>query len=199
MTPVEHAIALPGDDIVARPDLATTHAITIDAPPERVWPWLVQMGWHRGGWYTARWVDRLLFPANWPSAQRIMPELQDRDVGDFIPDGPPESECGFVVEHLEPNRYLVLHSTTHLPLKWRRERGARDQLVVGVRPAAARFGSPHPVRGPVALSSRAEVGGARLPDRDRAGRLPDGAGHAPRRQAARRTIHRAGATSGVTP
>ena len=39
----------------------TNHAITIDAPPEDVWPWMVQMGWGRGGWYTARWVDRLLF------------------------------------------------------------------------------------------------------------------------------------------
>src|SRR5690348_16861256 len=39
--------------------------------------WLVQMGWHRGGWYTARWVDRLLFPANQPIATQIIPELQN--------------------------------------------------------------------------------------------------------------------------
>lgn len=59
-------------------------AITIDAPPEDVWPWVVQMGWGRGGWYTARWVDRLLFPANEPSATTVLPELQDLEVGDFV-------------------------------------------------------------------------------------------------------------------
>jgi hypothetical protein len=77
------------------------------------------MGWHRAGWYTAPWVDRLLFPANRPSGDRILEDLQHLEVGDFIPDGPPESRCGFVVEQLEPRRHLVLHSTTHLPLQWR--------------------------------------------------------------------------------
>lgn len=115
----ERASAMPGDDIVAEPQVTTDHAITIDAPANCVWPWLVQMGWHRAGWYTARWVDRLLFPANWPSANRIITELQDCHVGDFIPDGPPETECGFIVEHLEPNATLVLHSTSHLPATWR--------------------------------------------------------------------------------
>jgi hypothetical protein len=48
---------LPGDDIGPDPQVVTNHAITIDAPPESVWPWLVQMGWHPAGWCTARWVD----------------------------------------------------------------------------------------------------------------------------------------------
>jgi hypothetical protein len=77
------------------------------------------MGWHRGGWYTYRWVDQLLFPANQPSAERILPDLEGLTLGARIPDGPPESECFFVVEGLEPNRHLVLHSTTHLPLSLR--------------------------------------------------------------------------------
>jgi hypothetical protein len=115
----ERDLVLPGDRIVGRPQVVTDHAVTIDAPPEAVWPWLLQMGWGRGGWYTARWVDRLLFPANGPSADRIVPELQDLAVGDFIPDGPPETECGMIVEQLEPERVLVLHSTSHLPLSWR--------------------------------------------------------------------------------
>jgi hypothetical protein len=72
---------LPGDQVVPDPGVVTNHAITIDVAPERVWPWLTQMGWHRAGWYTARWVDRLLFPANWPSATRIIPGLQDIGVG----------------------------------------------------------------------------------------------------------------------
>ena len=97
----------------------TNHAITIDAPPEDVWPWVVQMGWGRAGWYTARWVDRLLFPANEPSATEIIAELQNLAVGDFVPDGPPETKTGFIVKQLEPNRALVLHSTSHLPASWR--------------------------------------------------------------------------------
>jgi hypothetical protein len=76
------------------------------------------MGWHRGGWYTARWVDRLLFPANLPAADSLVAEWQHLEVGDFIPDGAPETGCGFVVEDLEPSHHLVLHSTTHLPPGW---------------------------------------------------------------------------------
>jgi hypothetical protein len=118
-TKTERMTALPGDRIVADPDVATDHAITIDAPPSAVWPWLVQMGWGRGGWYTARWVDQLLFPANGPSANRILPDLQDIEVGTFIPDGPPRTECGLTVEEIEPERALVLHSNSHLPKSWR--------------------------------------------------------------------------------
>ena len=101
-TAAERRRDLPGDELMARPMAVTTHATTIAAPPERIWPWLLQMGWHRGGWYTAEWVDRLLFPANWPSATTIVPTLQHLDVGDLVPDGPPESGCAFVVTRLEP-------------------------------------------------------------------------------------------------
>jgi hypothetical protein len=98
----ERARTLPGDEIIQHPEVVTDHAVTIDAPPTVVWPWLVQMGWHRGGWYTPRWVDRLFFPANWPSAGRVIPELQHLAVGDFIPDGAPETGCGLIVESFEP-------------------------------------------------------------------------------------------------
>jgi len=118
-TAEERSRGLPGDHIILSPQVVTDHAVTIDAPPDCVWPWLVQMGWGRGGWYTARWVDRLLFPANGPSADRIIPELQDLCVGDFVPDGPPDTECGLDVELLEPNQALVLHSTSHVPRRWR--------------------------------------------------------------------------------
>ena len=72
----EQRKALAGDELLPAATALTTHAITIAAPPNAVWPWLVQMGWHRGSWYTARSVDRLLFPANWPSATQLVPELQ---------------------------------------------------------------------------------------------------------------------------
>jgi hypothetical protein len=90
---LERRTPMPGDDIVVKPQFVITHGITIDAPPETLWPWLVQVGWHRGGWYTAHWVDQLLFPANRESADYVMEEFQDLQVGDFIPDGAPETEC----------------------------------------------------------------------------------------------------------
>ena len=68
----ERHAPMPGDGVVPKPRFVITHGITIDAPPEDVWPWLVQMGWHRGGWYTARWVDKLLFPANQASVDHII-------------------------------------------------------------------------------------------------------------------------------
>jgi hypothetical protein len=122
-TSEERRSALPGDELVTEPHLVADHAISVDASPEHMWPWLVQVGWHRAGWYTARWVDRLLFPQNWPSSTTVRPELQDLSVGDWIPDGPPETECGFVVAELVPGRHLVLRSDSHLPLGWR-QRGA---------------------------------------------------------------------------
>lgn len=116
---------LPGDALVPRPATVTNHAVTIDAPPDEVWPWLTQMGWHLGGWYTPRWVDRLLFPANAPSAVHLDTALvRDLRVGDTIPDGPPGT-AWFAVTHVEPPHLLVLHSATHLPRSWRERYGAR--------------------------------------------------------------------------
>jgi hypothetical protein len=123
-TRAERRRALPGDELVDSPTWVTNHAITIPAPPGEVWPWLVQLGWHRGGFYTAEWVDRLLFPANWPSATELVPELQrPLSVGDQIPDGPPGT-AWYVVEQVDPPHLLVLHSTTHLPAAWRARLGA---------------------------------------------------------------------------
>src|SRR4051795_4674808 len=107
-TPEERHRALPGDEVCENPQGQSTHAITVDAPPGQVWPWLVQMGWGRGQWYTARWVDRLLFPRNGPSAESLVPEWQQLAVGDRILDGPPEAHCAFVVDDLDPTRHLVL-------------------------------------------------------------------------------------------
>ena len=110
---------LPGDWLVQRPQTVSNHAATLPAPPEEVWPWLMQVGWHRGGWYTPRWVDVLFFPDNLPSADAVLPEYDALRVGDLVPDGPPETGCGFVVRDVRPGTGLVLESTTHLPASWR--------------------------------------------------------------------------------
>lgn len=118
-TNVERRAELPGDDLVLRPRIVTDHAITIDAVTDAVWPWLTQLGWHLGGYYTPRWVDRLLFPQNWPSLGNLDPALaRELAVGDVIPDGAPGT-AWFSVAEADPPHTLVLHSTTHLPQAWR--------------------------------------------------------------------------------
>jgi hypothetical protein len=124
----ERQRALAGDELLPDATALTTHAITIAAPAHQVWPWLVQMGWGRAGWYTHRWVDRLLFPANGPSAGQLLPEHQHLEVGDHVPDGPPAADCWFTVERLEPERLLVLRSTRHLPVSWRQRGLAMDWI-----------------------------------------------------------------------
>ena len=118
-TAQERQSSLPGDDLVRQPQVLTNHAITLEAPPDLVWPWLTQMGWHLGGYYTPAWVDRLLFPKNWSSLDHLDPALvREITVGDIIPDGPPGS-AWFMVHEVDAPRLLVLHSTTHLPPGWR--------------------------------------------------------------------------------
>ena len=124
-TAAERLAPLPGDELVQHPSLVTNHAILIDAAPDQVWPWLTQMGWHRAGWYTPQWVDRLLVPGNWASADVLQSGLvRDLRPGDTIPDGPPGT-AWFVVERVEPPYLLVLHSTSHLPPGWRERYGAQ--------------------------------------------------------------------------
>jgi hypothetical protein len=91
---------VPGDERVPHAHVEATRAITINAPPAAIWPWLVQMGYRRGGWYSYDWLDNL----GVPSARRIIPEFQDLKVGDALAPMP----SGFTVDSLEPERSLVL-------------------------------------------------------------------------------------------
>lgn len=123
-TRAERSRTFPGDDLVAHPTVVTDHAVTVDAPPGAVWPWLTQMGWHRAGWYTPRWVDLVFFPANRPSSETLEGTLvRDLSAGDTIPDGEPGTAF-FVVEQASAPHLLVLHSTTHLPRSWQVRWGA---------------------------------------------------------------------------
>lgn len=82
----EVARAIPGDDLLPRPDICSTRAVTIDAPPAAIWPWLVQMGSGRGGAYTYDWIENL-FGLDMHSADEILPEFQYLRVGDLLPLG----------------------------------------------------------------------------------------------------------------
>jgi hypothetical protein len=98
-TAEERRLRMPGDELVPQPHILTNHAITIEVRPADVWLWLTQMGWHQGGYYTPEWVDRLLFPQNWPSLNHLHPVLlRNLEVGDTIPDGPPGTAEFVVVE-----------------------------------------------------------------------------------------------------
>src|SRR5215203_3438370 len=83
-TPDEVSRPLPGDDLVTRPTFNATRAISIDAPPEEIWPWLVQVGNKRAGWYSYDLLDNL----GRSSARRIIPELQHLAPGDIVPMSP---------------------------------------------------------------------------------------------------------------
>ncbi|WP_159808471.1 hypothetical protein [Cellulomonas citrea] len=83
-TPDEVTRALPGDDLVPRPVFDATRAITIEAPPHEVWPWLVQAGVGRAGWYSYDLLDNL----GRPSASEINPQWQQLAVGDLVPMSP---------------------------------------------------------------------------------------------------------------
>ena len=99
----EAARSLPGDELVAEPKLRWQHAITIRGRPAEIWPWLVQMGCRRAGWYSYDGLDN----GGVPSADRIVPELQEVQVGDIFPMRPQDNET-FVVRRIEPVRALVI-------------------------------------------------------------------------------------------
>lgn len=117
--------AFPGARFIAHPVIDLRHEIRILAPVARIWPWILQLGYHRGGWYIDTWWDRVLQEQFWPRvvpeeargtyeppADRILPEYQNLALGDIVPDGPPGSAFYDVVG-IEENRLLLLHATSH--------------------------------------------------------------------------------------
>jgi hypothetical protein len=118
--PAEAARALPGDDLVPEPTASDTRGVSVAAPPSAVWPWLVQMGYARAGWYSYDAIDM----SN-KSAWEIHPEWQSLVVGDKVPTDP---RGGFVVKHVDPQNALVLFFDSTL---------MKEQLV-----SAAEAGAP---------------------------------------------------------
>jgi hypothetical protein len=102
-TAAERHRPLPADGMVQDPLFTSTHAITIDAPPAHVWPWIAQMGAGRGGWYSWDAIDN----GGTPSATCVVPELQEVGPGDVMPAAPGATDA-FVVARMDPPQDLVL-------------------------------------------------------------------------------------------
>lgn len=98
---LEGAKALPGDELVPDAAAVDTRVLDVAAPPEQVWPWLLQLGYGRAGWYS---YDRM--DMDRPSADRILPEHQSLAVGDIVPTDP---RGGLEVKILDPEHALVLY------------------------------------------------------------------------------------------
>ena len=101
-TDEEVARAMPGDDVVKSPTFNATRGVTVQARPEEIWPWLLQMGVTRAGWYSYDLLDNL----GKPSAERIIPELQHVVVGDVIPMSP-DGKQGLRVKDFEANQWML--------------------------------------------------------------------------------------------
>jgi hypothetical protein len=102
----ERALALPGDEFVLNPKMEASHAIEIDASPQQIWPWLVQMGQGRGGFYSYTWLENLIGCAM-RNADRVVPEWQNLRVGDPVWLHP--GAAPMEVRTLERNRALVFY------------------------------------------------------------------------------------------
>jgi hypothetical protein len=88
------ARSMPGDEIVKLPIFNATRVVTVNARPEDIWPWIVQIGFSRAGWYSYDLLDNL----GRRSSERIVPELQHLGIGDLVPLGPGEGSGMFVKE-----------------------------------------------------------------------------------------------------
>jgi hypothetical protein len=123
------ARSLPGDDLVPNPNASDTRVITIDASPALVWPWLVQMGFGRAGWYSYDALDM-----KGSSSDSIKPELQALALDDLVPTDP---DGGFRVKVLEPEHSLVLYVDTAMVAARPNRRPSRARGSAGIAVSGA--------------------------------------------------------------
>jgi hypothetical protein len=107
-TSVELTRTMPGDSLIPDANHSATHAVTVYAAPEDIWPWLAQMGYQRGGLYSYDWLDRLFGFLDRPSADRVIPEFQNLEAGDHVLLGPDERNR-LTVALAEPPHALALY------------------------------------------------------------------------------------------
>jgi hypothetical protein len=116
-TAAERAQVLPGDDLVHPVDVVMDRAFTLDVPPAEVWPWLVQLGKGRAGWYLPAPLERAI-PRSRRGLRHLEPRFLGLQVGDVIPDWGGK-DATFTVEELAPADHLLFSSTRgHTRLTW---------------------------------------------------------------------------------
>ena len=102
--------SMPGDQLDPTPEFFATRALTISGTPEEIWPWLLQMGYGRAGYYGYDILENLGSPRGISSADRILPEFQQFKVGDEVPIS---SVAHMVFFAIEPHKYLIWTGTNH--------------------------------------------------------------------------------------
>ena len=94
--------SMPGDDVVKVPSFNSTRAVRIKASPKDIYPWIVQMGLNRAGWYSYDWLDNLARK----SAEEIFPVFQNVQVGTLIPMSP-DYNYGLWIKDFETNGWML--------------------------------------------------------------------------------------------
>ena len=114
-TPSDLSRVMAGDGLIGDPTYSGTMAVIVNARPNDIWPWLVQMGYQRGGLYSYDWLDRLFGFLDRPSATCILPEFQHLAIGDEIPLG---RGPGWPVAFMEAGCALVLDMRNMGGIDW---------------------------------------------------------------------------------
>jgi hypothetical protein len=113
-THTEVARRWPGDELVVEPSIRAVRAVTVQAPPSKVWPWVMQIGRERGGFYSYSWLENLI-GADIRNVHRLIPGLPDRQVGDTVWMAPRDrfgGDARMIVAHVQFQRALVLVPAT---------------------------------------------------------------------------------------
>jgi hypothetical protein len=134
----EMAAALPGDEISSAAAGQVTHAITIDAPPKDVWPWILQIGQDRGGFYSYTFLENLV-GCQMRNVAKIVPQWQKRSAGDVVWFATPKHFGGkarMVAAIVEPERALVLATPEDWPGIQAGERGRGPTWAFILKPAS---------------------------------------------------------------
>lgn len=115
--PDETSRAMPGDDLVPRPDAVMDRAFTLPAPPEEVWPWFNQLGKNRAGWYMPAWLERAVPPGR-RALREIEPALQHLRPGDIIDDWGGRQATFEIVIHDAPHTLVHRSTRGRLSISW---------------------------------------------------------------------------------
>ncbi|GAA4819930.1 hypothetical protein GCM10023201_01580 [Actinomycetospora corticicola] len=111
------AAALPGDRVVPDAQVTMDRAFDLPAGPDAVWPWFVQLGKSRAGWYLPAWAERVV-PARRRGLRRIDPSLQHLAPGDVIPDWGGRDATFEIVEHTPPTALVHRSERGDLRISW---------------------------------------------------------------------------------